>query len=98
VGYLGHLALARAEAGGPAAAAWLGLAGELVRMTPVDGPGDPCAAASLHVRLGRLERPAPPRRGPPAPPDRPWKATAEPPPAPAPGGAGEPRKRWRLFG
>ena len=95
-GYLAHLALLRAESGGPAAPAWLHLAKELVGMTPIARPGAPCAAASIHMRLVRLTQPPP--RGGPAPGPRP----PAPPPAPAPGSPGEsgtsPRKRWRLFG
>ncbi|MEJ7783678.1 MAG: hypothetical protein WKF96_02670 [Solirubrobacteraceae bacterium] len=102
VGYLGHLALLRAESRGPAAPAWLHLARELIAMTPITAPGDPCAAASIHVRLGRLSNPVAPRRvASPAPP----ASTAPPPsspssdPRPAQSGTTETqrRKRWRLF-
>lgn len=95
VGYLGHLALLRAESGGPAGPAWLHVARELVEMTPIVGPGDPCAAASIHVRLGRLTAPAAPRRAPRAAP-APRPAAPSPAPSGSPGAA--PRRRWRLFG
>lgn len=101
-GFLAHLALERAERGGPAAPAWLHLARELVSMTPIVGPGDPCAAASIHVRLGRLSNPAPARSvAPPRPSPRTSAPAPSPPPArpsPAPGAGAQPRKRWRLFG
>jgi hypothetical protein len=94
-GYLAHLALLRAESGGPAGPAWVHLARELVAMTPISGPGEPCAVASIHVRLSRVTNPAPPRRA----------ARSASPPAPSPsagtpsgGAASQPRKRWRLFG
>jgi len=99
VGYLAHLALLRAEDGGPSAPGWLHLARELVAMTPISGPGEPSAAASIHVRLGRLTDPVAPRRAArsaPTPP-RPSPA-ADPAPARSGGPESQPRKRWRLFG
>jgi TerD domain len=100
-GLLGHLALLRAERGDAASAAWKHVAREFVAMTPVVGPGEPCAAGSLHVRLARLDAPPPkPRR--PVPPDAQLSRPQQPAPAriPAPPAPDVPprRKRWRLFG
>lgn len=83
LGYLAHLALLRAEADDPSAAAWRDVSRGLVALAPVEhAPGDPpCATASIHVRMRRLDAPRPMR-----PP---------PPPRPAPGAAGPAR---RLFG
>ncbi len=68
LGYLAHLALTRAEADGDAAAAWREVSRELVALAPIEhAPGDdPCATASIHVRMQRLDAPRP-MRPPPAP-------------------------------
>jgi hypothetical protein len=95
VGYIAHLALVRAERLDGASPGWLEVARELVALVPVDAgaAGEPCAAASIHVRLNRSDNPAPPRPGP---------ATSSPPaPQPAPSDDRAPsstRRRWRLFG
>lgn len=85
-GYLAHLALLRAEAKDGASPAWHAVARDLVALAPVQPePGDaPCATASVHVRLSRLDAPRPMR---------------PPPPPSPPAGAPEPRRRRRgLFG
>jgi hypothetical protein len=94
-GYIAHLALVRAEGRDGASPGWLDLARDLASRAPVDaGAADePCATASIHVRLNRCDNPAPPRRGP----------AASSPPAPRPtrsddGAQPAPRRRWRLFG
>jgi hypothetical protein len=96
LGYIAHLALLRAERMDGASAAWLEVARALVALVPVDAgaSGQPCAVASIHVRLNRFNGPAQSQRAatPPAPPA---------PPSPSPSDAGAPpatRRRWRLFG
>lgn len=75
LGYLAHLALTRAEASDDAAPAWREASRQLVALAPVaHAPGDePCATASLHVRMGRLDAPRP-MRPPPPPPSGPTSA------------------------
>ncbi|MBJ7469920.1 MAG: hypothetical protein JHD16_01395 [Solirubrobacteraceae bacterium] len=67
LGYVAHVALLRAEAGGDAGGAWREVSRELVQLAPIaHAPDDgPCATASLHVRLGRLDAPRPMRPPPP---------------------------------
>ncbi|MDX6706911.1 MAG: hypothetical protein QOI48_2757 [Solirubrobacteraceae bacterium] len=95
LGYIAHLALVRAERVDGASPGWLEVARDLVALVPVEaGAADePCAAASIHVRLNRCDNPAPPRRG---------TATSSPPtPQPSPpddGASPATRRRWRLFG
>lgn len=69
LGYLAHLALLRAEVDDPSGAAWREVSRELVALAPVEhAPDDPpCATASLHVRMRRLDAPRP-MRPPPRPP------------------------------
>lgn len=69
LGHLAHLALLRAELDDPSAAAWREVSRELVALAPVEhAPGDePCATASIHVRMRRLDAPRP-MRPPPRPP------------------------------
>lgn len=78
LGYLAHLALLRAEVDDPSAAAWREVARELVALAPVEhAPGDPpCATASLHVRMHRLDAPRPMR-----PPPRPTPPPSQPGPS-----------------
>jgi len=94
VGYIAHLALLRAERRDGASPAWLEVARDLVALVPVDvgASGEPCATASIHVRLNRCNGPASSQRAP---------TTAAPPAPPSPSDAGAPaatRRRWRLFG
>jgi hypothetical protein len=93
LGYIAHLALLRAERMDGASAAWLEVARDLVALVPVDAgaSGQPCAVASIHVRLNRFNRPAQsPRAPPPAPPAPPSASDA--------GAPAATRRRWRLFG
>lgn len=101
-GYLAHLALLRAEAGGTSREAWSELAEQLVGLAPVARTSaDPTATASIHVRLGALKaaaarpprtpRPSP-RVQPPAPPPPPPRPTPTPSPDPP-----EPPRRRRWF-
>ncbi|MDO9352633.1 MAG: hypothetical protein Q7T55_02995, partial [Solirubrobacteraceae bacterium] len=84
-GYLAHLALLRAEAKDGASADWQSAARELVVLAPIQPAAgdDPCATASIHVRMARLDAPRPIRH--------------EPPPAPPAGAPAQPRRRG-LFG
>lgn len=70
LGYLAHLALLRAEVDDPSAAAWREVSRDLVALAPIEhAPTDaPCATASIHVRMRRLDAPRPMR---PPPPPRP---------------------------
>jgi hypothetical protein len=95
LGYVAHLALLRAERQDDASGAWLQVARELVALPALDpsAEGEPCATASIHVRLKRCNDPAPARRGP--------RTSSSGPASPAATEAGAPaggRRRWRLFG
>ncbi|WP_354702333.1 hypothetical protein DSM112329_02690 [Paraconexibacter sp. AEG42_29] len=85
VAWIAHLALLRAEAD-PVSDDWKACAKALVGLAPVNGPGEPSATASLHVRLDRLLHPQPVRSGGGAP------------PSPPPSGAPRSGRRWRIFG
>lgn len=88
VGYVAHVLLKRAEADGRGSP-WLQLCKEVVAMAPVQGPGDPTATASIHVRLARLtsKRSERPSWGPP-------KGRGAPPPAPSDPAPPKRRRRW----
>jgi hypothetical protein len=90
LGYIAHLALLRAERRDGASAAWLDVARDLVALVPVNGGAadEPCATASIHVRLNRCNNPAQPRRAAPTQPAPPSDA----------GAPASTRRRWRLFG
>lgn len=94
-GYLAHLVLQRAERGDARAQAWVPIAQALVEMTPISAPGPKCAAASIHVRMGRLLTSVKPRRTAPPPPSSPPRTPTWPGPEPA--APAPQRKRWRLF-
>lgn len=67
IGYLAHLALLRAEVDAPSASAWREVSRDLVALAPIEhAAGDPpCATASIHVRMRRLDAPRPMRPPPP---------------------------------